>query len=115
MDTELKNGDYSTDIYGRLVEIGGKKQLEQSLMICLCVPKGAFVYNRTLGSRLKKMKGASDDEIRGEILSAAEGIIGAELDEFSADDTGLTVIFDSNEEKIEITVAFENEETEDEA
>lgn len=115
MDTELKNGDYNTDIYGRLVEISGKKQLEQSLMICLCVPKGAFIYDRTLGSRLKKMKGANEDLLRSEILAATERVTEAELDSFTVNDTELTVIFDTAGEKISVTITFDNKETEDEA
>ena len=109
MDTKIENGDFAIDSSGHLMEIYGANEAAQSLEICLKVPKGAFVYDSTLGSRLAKMKDAPEDVLRREILEAVERVTVAELDSLTVDDSGVCAVFVIDGEEFEISCDFEEE------
>ena len=55
MDTALLNGDFALSASGIPFSIGGASELLQRAMIRLCVPRGAFPYDPSLGSSLPSL------------------------------------------------------------
>lgn len=55
IDNLIKDGDVYTDSSGAFVRISGTDELFQRAYICICVNKGSFAYDRTLGSDIRKI------------------------------------------------------------
>lgn len=58
MDTRLCNGDFAKGENGLPEKIEGVEELLQQAQIRLCIPKGAFVHDPSLGSRLPQLQPA---------------------------------------------------------
>lgn len=52
MDTLLCQGDFKTDERGIPIQIKGKEELAQQIMIRLCIPLGNYELDKSLGSLL---------------------------------------------------------------
>lgn len=50
MDAKLKDKDICTDSTGEYVMIDGIEEIIQRAVISLTVPKGSFIYDKSLGS-----------------------------------------------------------------
>lgn len=53
MDTKITGGDLALGANGLLERIYGLEEMLQQAWLCLSVPKGAFVYDRDFGSRIR--------------------------------------------------------------
>ncbi|MEG2052013.1 MAG: hypothetical protein RR012_06890 [Oscillospiraceae bacterium] len=72
MDTLIENGDLKLSQNGLPVSITGIQELLQRARICLCVPKGSFLHNKSLGSRLFELKDSAIDAKNALALSMAQ-------------------------------------------
>lgn len=67
---DFSRGDLKTDSRGIPYSVTGEEELLQRIRVCLSVPKGSFVYESGLGSRLRE---AHDPP---ELLEAAREALG---------------------------------------
>lgn len=51
VDVKLSGGDVALDSSGAAVYIDGTDERFQRALVCLTVPRGSFIYDRTLGTR----------------------------------------------------------------
>ena len=58
MDTRLCDGDFAKGENGLPETVEGMEELLQRAQIRLCIPKGAFVHDPSLGSRLAQLQPA---------------------------------------------------------
>lgn len=56
MDAKIENKDISTDSTGEYVMIDGLEEIIQRAVISLTVPKGSFIYHKSLGSNSSELK-----------------------------------------------------------
>lgn len=63
MDTRLENGDFSPDARNLPRTVSGVEELAQRAMIRLCVPRGAFWPDPTLGSDLRLLPRLAPQEL----------------------------------------------------
>lgn len=71
LDTALSNGDFLLDSRSKLIQVEGYNELLQQILIRLCVKKGSFVYDRSLGSNLYKLD-INSQNINNKALSIIE-------------------------------------------
>lgn len=93
-DAKLKNGDIAADSTGRLLTASDYDAVFQSAMIRINSRLGAFVYDRTLGSRLDFTKAVDRDK--------AELLINEALADF--ENTYARVLEVGTTIKIELTI-----------
>lgn len=55
MDTQLADWDLDLNSTGLPYEVYGENEIKQQIRIRLKTPKGKFVYDKSLGSRLKEL------------------------------------------------------------
>lgn len=74
MDTAIANGDFSPGANGRPRAISGAEEKFQRAAIRLTVPRGAFCYDASLGSRLGTLTGQEDDPDGRALFYAQEAL-----------------------------------------
>ena len=100
MDLAIKDGDFLTDSRGRPIYISGMEELLQRVLIRLCVKKGSFVYDVTLGSDLYKLK-PSDKDLNSKALTYVREAL-YKMPQVSV--TGVNLKIDKSNEKMDIKV-----------
>ena len=63
MDILLKNGDHATDPCGVPIAITEAEEKIQRAILRLCIRRGSFVYDKTLGSELYKLNGNNSEDL----------------------------------------------------
>ncbi len=101
VDIKLSNGDVCTDSTGRFVRISDKDALFQRALICIGAKLGEFVYDRTLGSNIRK-----NDFIVENSLEKAELVVNEAIAQF--EDTYAKVIECVDKLKFELTIGGES-------
>lgn len=90
MDTKIKNGDWVRDSSGLLQTVDCFDEILQRIFIRLTVPRGKFIYDKNLGSRLplvwrekEKLREQRALQLAQEALSAMPDVrvISARVDE----------------------------------
>lgn len=112
MDTKIKNGDFIRDSSGLLQTVECFDEILQRAYIRLTVPKGKFIFDRNLGSRLTLVWREKENLREQRALQLAQEALSAMVDArvVSARVNGSTnkMIFKiasyGNEGEVEVTV-----------
>lgn len=108
MDLMLENGDFKKSSSGKPIPISGFDELKQRIYIRLRASLGAFIYDRSLGSRITAdTKGSELTEL---IRKALPQLFDVELLSASMEYGNLTVKFDSEFGAFTLEIPFENKE-----
>lgn len=92
MDTALSiGGDLAVDTRGMLYYVSGREEICQQIYILLSAKKGAFIYNRELGSRISGSPALSAEQAAALAREALRTIPRAEVLSAEFEDGDLTV------------------------
>ncbi len=111
MDTLLENGDFALNMWNLPSEITSLEEACQRVRILLTVPKGSFIYDRTLGCDFSELFTAEDKSAQAkllcqELLVNQNEITLGTVEAVSEEDTitlTVQVIYDGNSDTVEMT------------
>ena len=114
-DTKLSlTGDLAKSYDGRPYHISGRDELEQKMYILLSARKGAFIYDRELGSRIYEIDTESPDavtETEAQARNALAVIPQAEVTGVQINNGAVTVFVNCGGEEFEIVPRINREST----
>ncbi len=108
MDVKIEDGAITKNEHGLPVTVSGTAALLQRARIRLCMIRGSFVYNRTLGSRIPQMDRTGAHAAEQACGFAREALVGCpsvSVVSATVTDGAVTVLVDCAGERESIAVA----------
>ena len=90
MDTKIELGDYVVRMNGYAETVEGEEQMLQQIYFAVNIPKGSFIYDRTIGAFSKSIDINSKNAERTAEMLINEGLV----------NTGITVSVNEIERRI---------------